>query len=440
LTSIDETEAARKPLSIGSVTLTPDAQHPKEGVYLCTADGCYAGGQEITLFQTRQTLTVVSYQPDAAKQDDGATPRLVLKNTDAYSPTLWLPFQDNDIYHCPDGLAVQTHAFILDQSVVPGPYTLEVDEHAEKTHSVRVATSPRNFDSPPDPAYELSISHANELDLLGYDVDLSPRWPNDPIEVRTYWQSQKEMPHKYNVALHLVDNTSTTQQLSDHFLGGLYPNVIWAPGEFTNDRHVIQAGDQALAPGLYTLELRLYDYSQGRFEPLPMTDMTTNQPIDRSPVLGQVRVVDPARTRPPEHEKVVNLGQEFQLLGYDIADSRTNPGQSLSLALHWKAIAHPSTDYTVFTQLIGPDGLVWGQQDNQPQQDRYPTSAWAIEDRVVDRYDIVLREGAPAGSYRLLVGMYDLTSGERLPAIDGDGQRLPHDAVELDTIDVEYQR
>jgi hypothetical protein len=150
--------------------------------------------------------------------------------------------------------------------------------------------------------------------------------------------------------------------------------------------------------------------------------------------------MDPARTRPPAHEKIVKLGQEFQLLGYDIADTQTNPGQSLSLALHWKAIAQPSTDYTVFTQLIGPDGLVWGQQDNQPQQGRYPTSAWAIEDRVVDQYDIVLREGAPAGPYRLLVGMYDLTTGERLPAIDGNGQRLPNDAVELGTIDVKLQR
>ncbi|MCB0226748.1 MAG: hypothetical protein KDI02_23840, partial [Anaerolineae bacterium] len=64
---------------------------------------------------------------------------------------------------------------------------------------------------------------------------------------------------------------------------------------------------------------------------------------------------------------------------------------------------------------------------------RYPTSAWIEQDRVVDRYQLTLRDGAPSGDYRLLIGMYDPASGERLPAMV-DGQPQPDNAVELITL------
>ena len=91
----------------------------------------------------------------------------------------------------------------------------------------------------------------------------------------------------------------------------------------------------------------------------------------------------------------------------------------------------------MFTQLIGPDGLVWGQQDNQPQAGRYPTTSWNLRDKVVDRYDLELREGAPVGEYRLIVGMYDLKTGQRLAAVDKEGNHLADDAIMLTTINVE---
>jgi hypothetical protein len=185
--------------------------------------------------------------------------------------------------------------------------------------------------------------------------------------------------------------------------------------------------------------LRLYDYSQGLFESLPMIDIETNQPIESNLILGQVRIMDPACTQPPAHAKVVTLGQEIQLLGYDLPDTQVRQGESIPLALYWEAIAQPSTDYTVFTQLTGPDGMVWGQQDNQPQQGRYPTTTWSPSDTVVDRYSLSVREDTPEGSYNLLVGMYDLTTGERSPAVDAGGHRLPNDAIILSTIEVVHQ-
>ena len=140
----------------------------------------------------------------------------------------------------------------------------------------------------------------------------------------------------------------------------------------------------------------------------------------------------------------IELGKEIRLLGYDLSCPENmasadclNSNEKLHLALHWQPIGHPMADYTVFTQLIGPDGLVWGQQDNQPQAGRYPTTSWDLRDKVVDRYDLELRKGAPVGEYRLIVGMYDLKTGQRLAAVDKEGNHLADDAIMLTSINVE---
>ena len=129
--------------------------------------------------------------------------------------------------------------------------------------------------------------------------------------------------------------------------------------------------------------------------------------------------------------------RELKLLGYDLIDVQLAKDQPLSLALHWQASKPPTANYTVFTQLIGPDGLVWAQKDNPPQGGRYPTTIWEVDDRVVDRFELSLNEGAPAGEYRLLAGMYDWTTGQRLPAFDENGNRLPDDAIQITSISVE---
>jgi hypothetical protein len=435
-TVVDESEPAPEPLSLGPVDLTPPAA-PQRALLLCTAGGCAAEGP-IKLPRLRQALTVVSYGHEASQPARAETARFISSNADVASPAQWLPFGDEKAYRCPDGQTVHTHAFIADQSVVPGRYTLAIDGQPAGAVSVEVATRARDFTSRPAPQTDLGISFAHQFSLLGYDADLSPHRPGDSIEVITYWQTQQQMARDYNVALHLLDNTQTTQLAVDQILGGLYPDVLWAPGEFTQDKLTL-SGRPTLLPGLYTLELRLYDYAQGNFVPLPMQDSTTQQPIKGQLVLGRVRIVDPAESQPAQNAKIVHLGQAIQLSGYDLPNRQVCPGQSLSLALHWEAAAAPPGDYTVFTQLIGPDGLVWGQQDNQPQQGRYPTTAWAVGDRVVDRYAIPVRQDAPPGVYHLVVGMYNLATRERLPAVDERGQRLPDDAITLSDVEVTCQ-
>ena len=86
----------------------------------------------------------------------------------------------------------------------------------------------------------------------------------------------------------------------------------------------------------------------------------------------------------------------------------------------------------LFAHLIGLDGQRVAQVDLP-----YPTSSWRVGHYVTTELPLALPVDAPAGNYRLVIGLYDLSTGQRLalrssapadPALDGP------DALLLTTI------
>ena len=53
------------------------------------------------------------------------------------------------------------------------------------------------------------------------------------------------------------------------------------------------------------------------------------------------------------------------------------------------------------------------QADGPPLDGWYPTSQWPAGEIVVDERKFVLPADVPAGTYDLVVGFYDLNSGQR---------------------------
>jgi 4-amino-4-deoxy-L-arabinose transferase-like glycosyltransferase len=136
---------------------------------------------------------------------------------------------------------------------------------------------------------------------------------------------------------------------------------------------------------------------------------------------------------PPQHPVDYRIGKTIALTGYDLNRTPLRAGDTLYLTLHWTAQARPEQDYTVFTQLLGPDFQLHGQVDHQPLNNLWPTGRWQPGDRLADRYDIAIDPAAPVGSYQLLVGMYDGQTGQRQP-VTQHGQPVPDNAIRLATI------
>ena len=127
----------------------------------------------------------------------------------------------------------------------------------------------------------------------------------------------------------------------------------------------------------------------------------------------------------------LTLGGKIRFLGYDVAHRSVRAGGRLRFTLYWQPLTPIREDYTVFTHLLGPKGVLLAQVDRQPLQGRVPTSHWLPGGIYADRFDMPLPPNIPAGEAQLEVGLYQLTTMERLPVVPADGQRLPGDRVLL---------
>ncbi|MGI6208938.1 MAG: hypothetical protein ACOYEW_12105 [Anaerolineae bacterium] len=112
------------------------------------------------------------------------------------------------------------------------------------------------------------------------------------------------------------------------------------------------------------------------------------------------------------------MGDGLQLTRYSPALSRPGTGvRAVLVELEWQAVHTPGKRYTVFVQLLGPDGRPVAQADYEPLGGLMPTDSWQPGQVVVDRYALPLPE---AGPVRMIAGLYDPATGARLPAAGGD--------------------
>lgn len=137
-----------------------------------------------------------------------------------------------------------------------------------------------------------------------------------------------------------------------------------------------------------------------------------------------------------QHPLQTSLGGMVQLLGYAISADKVKAGDELKLTLYWQALKEMKISYTVFTHLVDESGGIWGQKDNPPVNNTYLTTEWQVGEIVIDNYEIKVDPATVPGEYTLEIGMYELTSGERLPVLNVDGQ-VEDNRVLLGTLWVE---
>jgi len=127
---------------------------------------------------------------------------------------------------------------------------------------------------------------------------------------------------------------------------------------------------------------------------------------------------------PPQHLYEANFADRIELLGYDLDVHSVEPGQTIHLALYWKALREMEKNYTVFTHLLGEDGRIYGQHDKIAASETYPTSHWRTGTIVRDKFKLTVLSEAPPGKYVIEVGLYSDPLGlQRLPLKSG-GDRV----------------
>jgi hypothetical protein len=117
------------------------------------------------------------------------------------------------------------------------------------------------------------------------------------------------------------------------------------------------------------------------------------------------------------------LGDQIKLVGVslqgvDMGDKGTIPSveatPGLPLLLAWQPIRPPNADYITFVHLMAADGTLAAQYDRAPLQGVAPTTLWHEDDILLDTFQLDLPPDLPPGEYRLLVGLYNLSTLTRL--------------------------
>jgi hypothetical protein len=102
---------------------------------------------------------------------------------------------------------------------------------------------------------------------------------------------------------------------------------------------------------------------------------------------------------------------------------------AVQVILYWRTINTPAEDYTVFVHLLDAQGNRISQNDRRPLDGRFPTNLWRRGDVMHTEHALQVTEACLHDPCRLMVGLYHLKSGQRLPVTRG---AVGGDAVLLD--------
>ncbi len=241
------------------------------------------------------------------------------------------------------------------------------------------------------------------LVLEGYATRPKMLAPGDTLYISLRWRATADDLASYVPSLMLRHDGLTVDQDAGR-LFDRYPTGNWAAGEL-----LIETRQLRIPPTLEPLQLA--------FE---LDD--TILPIGEVAVAREALRWEPPPTARPA---CACLGEVAELVGYEWRPDGT-------LTLYWRALVEAPTDtsYSVFTHLLSAKGILLAQHDGLPGKGRRPTTTWLPGEVIVDQHSLQL-DDLTTDKASLTVGMYDLTTMERLPARDCEGQPLPNNAIPL---------
>jgi hypothetical protein len=272
----------------------------------------------------------------------------------------------------------------------------------------------------PAPQHRLRAIAPGQWQIVGVDLP-SEAQPGERVAVRLYWQAMASLPD-LEVGARMLPNpdthsiSPTTSDWDWSIPGqGEYPTSSWAPGKPVITTHSVtmpDSGEEATVE--VAVRERASRGSRLAFVPHWLGQQTTALELPTIQLAGL-----PAGA--------INYGDRIVLLDSDLeAHSRGElpPGAPVELAVVWRAAQEMEEDYTLFVQLLGPDGMPKGQIDVWPKNGTHPTSQWRQGEAVEDHYRVYLDPDAPPGQYQVAVGWYLLRTMERLPVLDTDGRAV----------------
>jgi hypothetical protein len=355
----------------------------------------------------------------------------------------------------PGEIVADWHEAPIGKAFPPGRYTLEVGLFPPFSHEGlswnnpttdgRTGTSTQGQWAPlipltvtsapsaPSPRNRLRAVTPGGLELLGYDLPRQAA-PMGRAKLTLYWRSLAPSPtadaESVQIGTRVIAVTTDRPSNSSEQSRGTssdgwtvspwtwtvpgkceYPTTSWTPGTIVLTEHLLTMPPQE---GQAVVQIALKGDKPISFYPHWLAPKTKELSLPPIQVAG----------RPPVALGTTNFGDRILLLDNDLGQQTLTPGAPLELTLYWQGIQPMEDNYTLFVQILAPDGTLKGQIDVWPKDGTHPTSQWRVGEAFEDRYLVYLDLDAPPGDYQVQIGWYLLETMQRLPVLNVQGQAI----------------
>jgi uncharacterized membrane protein len=278
---------------------------------------------------------------------------------------------------------------------------------------------------------DLQIDFGDQLRLLDYRV-ATDRYGE--LVTTLVWQALQPLDEDLRFYIAYLDPELKPLHESEFYpppASLWYPTSLWTPGEpvqVTTLPWNLEEGRFALAVGVYRGE----NWQAGERLPasVPPEDAIAFPVLEGGTLvrLGGFeregdgwRQLSPAPTS-PGRPLDARFDDVAQLEGVTFEKNEFSPGDEVNFTLHWRGVGEAALDYSVFAHLLDEQGEKAAQLDWQPHDaiSLLPMTAWSPGQLLADSQTLVLPDDLPPGRYRLIVGLYDWQSGQRLPVTGAD--------------------
>lgn len=141
----------------------------------------------------------------------------------------------------------------------------------------------------------------------------------------------------------------------------------------------------------------------------------------RYAVLGELGAPRPIGAR---------FGEAITLIEVALSAERLAAGDVLGVALVWQTDQPLTRRYRVSVQLLDQFGRLTAQRDAEPNNNMTLTTLWQPNVPVRDTHGVIIAPNVPRGVYQLIVVLYGLEDGVRLPVAGADA--LPIGTIEIE--------
>lgn len=238
------------------------------------------------------------------------------------------------------------------------------------------------------------------------------------MHVTLYWQALEPLPVDYEVfAQWWTDSAQAISTSHVYPFSGMYRSRLWRTDEIIATHHYLEVPQDA-APGRYTLIGGMYRYLLNQDASAAGENVDSPLHIARLGTFRLPRLPDSVEAPPITP---IRFGDQIEINGLDItqngtplSDGQVEHGSNLDIRITWEALAAMPTDYSVFVHLTRDTSAPPSAQVDSIIGGSYPTGIWQAGERLTSTYRLTVPADLEPGTYQLVIGVYDWSSGIRL--------------------------